>query len=441
MENLLCITPIDGRYKNNVAPLVEFFSEYAYIKYRLWIEVDYLIELLKRNGKPDDYKDIKEISTDFDFQECLKIKKIEQKVNHDVKSIEYYIKDKLIEKGYSEYAPLIHFGLTSQDVNSVANMLSIKHFMEDIFISKLKEIMDSLEEMYEKWKHIPMLGRTHGQPASPTTVGKELKVFHYRLEREIKYLEQSEYRCKFGGAVGNFNAHYVAYPKTDWESFADNFASNYGLIRNKITTQISNYDEISRILDNVKRINTILLDLSTDIWSYICLHYFSQKKNNDEVGSSTMPHKVNPIHFENGEGNMILSISLLECLSRKLPVSRFQRDLSDSTLLRNLGAVFGYSFVGYKSILKGLKKIEVNEYVIYKDLSENTCVIAEGIQTILRREGCLDAYEMLKSLTYGKNMIDKETFELFIETLQISKSVKEEMKSITVFNYIGNSAN
>jgi len=443
MDSLLAITPIDGRYKYTCNDLKNYVSEYALFRYRIIVEINYFIFLCKqpipllKNISNEQMNNIQNIITNFSPNECLKVKKIEAKTKHDVKAIEYYIQEQFIKYNLEMYIPYIHFGLTSQDVNSTANILAIYNGIKEQLIPSIKKIMDILNILYNFWKHLPMLSRTQGQAASPTTSGKELYVFYYRLENQLKILNNIEYRTKFGGAVGNFNAHKVAFPHINWEEFGDNFINSFNLIRNKFTTQISNYDEISNIFDNIKRINTILIDLNIDIWYYISMGYLNQKINTQEVGSSTMPHKINPINFENSEGNLIMSISLLECISRKLPISRLQRDLTDSTILRNIGSVFGYSLIGYKSLITGLNKISLNNEKIKSDLNDNSIVICEGMQTILRREGIPNAYELFKDFIYKNETISEEKFNKFINQLDISDTIKEELHQISAFNYIG----
>lgn len=444
-ESLLSVSPIDGRYRGDTRELSHFFSEYAFIKYRLHVEIVYLIRFLQFTDNKYYIKDsrqylhsiLMQINNQFNIEECKKVKTIEVRTKHDVKAIEYYIRHKLEAYNLQVLSPYIHFGLTSQDINSVANMLSIKNCIFHAYLPKMYEIMNSLKIMYEGNKQLPMLSKTHGQPATPTTLGKEMCVFHYRLAQELETLLDTKYRCKFGGAIGNFNAHLVAYPELDWLQFGDRFISDLGLLRNKYTTQISNYDELSCLLDNIKRINTILLDFTTDMWSYISLNYFTQKRNSDEIGSSTMPHKVNPIYFENCEGNLIISVSLIECLSRKLPISRLQRDLSDSTLMRNMGTIFGYSIISCNSLIKGLQKLETNKKAIIRDLNNNNAIIMEGIQTILRREGICDAYELTKEICHGKNSFTNEELQKFIDNLDVNDDVKNEIKDINVLNYTG----
>lgn len=444
-EPLLCISPIDGRYHNNTSELKNFFSEYAYIKYRLLVEIQYLLHFLQFSNNKYYSEETKEyihsvfmkINTNFDLDECKKIKRMEKITKHDVKAIEYYIRDKFDELNLSKLKSYIHFGITSQDINSVAHMLSIKDVIYSSYLPRIETIKLLMEDLSQKNKDIPMLSRTHGQPASPTTLGKEIFVFVYRLCYEIETLQDIKYRCKFGGATGNWNAHKVSYPQLDWTIFGDTFIKKLGLIRNKYTTQISNYDELACLLDNLKRINTILIDFSTDIWHYISLNYFKQKREVGEIGSSTMPHKVNPIDFENCEGNLIICCSLIECFSRKLPISRLQRDLSDSTILRNIGTIFGYIMVALNSLFSGLQKLETNSECIKYDLQNNNSVILEGIQTILRREEYENAYEITNGLCDGNNNISSEKLKQFIETLEVNDEVKEELLNINVFNYIG----
>ena len=439
------VSPIDGRYKEITRELTKFFSEYAYIKYRLMVEMQYLLYFLRiteneyYRGENIGYIHyvFAKINNQFDLNECKKMKEIETITKHDVKAIEYYIRDKLEENNLSYLKQYIHFGLTSQDVNSVACMMSLKDVIYNIYLIKLDEIINKLDEMSLKYKNIPMLSRTHGQPASPTTIGKEIYVFSYRLNEERETLYETKYRCKFSGATGNWNAHKVAYPHINWSKFGDEFITELGLIRNQYCTQISNYDEISCILDNLKRINTIIIDLVTDTWHYISLNYFRQNRENGEIGSSTMPHKVNPINFENCEGNLIICNSLMECLSRKLPVSRLQRDLTDSTILRNMGTIFGHILIAFDSLLKGLTKVIPNICEIRKDLQENNSVMLEGIQTILRREGIENAYEETKRLCDGNNNISNEKLQEFIDNLELNDNVKQELLEINVYNYIG----
>lgn len=447
MDNntLLNISPIDGRYEKVTYELKNFFSEYAYIKYRLFVELQYLFQFLEftenkyfTNETKHYIKSVlNKINNEFNINECEKIKQIEIKTRHDVKAIEYYIKDKLKDNNLSNLNAYIHFGLTSQDVNSVAQMMSIKDAMYEIYIPQLENIKTKIANMAVKYKNISMLSRTHGQPASPTTLGKEMYVFCYRINKEKRTLRETKYRCKFGGASGNWNAHKVSYPELHWRQFGDNFVNSLGLIRNTFCTQISNYDELSCLLDNLKRINTILIDFATDIWYYISLNYFTQVNAEGQIGSSTMPHKVNPIDFENCEGNLIVCNSMMECLSRKLPVSRLQRDLSDSTILRNIGSIFGHILVAFISLSKGLSKLHANKEIIMNDLHNNNSVILEGIQTILRREGIDNAYEITKTLCDGNNNISKVKLQEFIDEIEVKDEVKVELLRINVLNYIG----
>ena len=447
-NSLLNISPIDGRYSHVTNELKSFFSEYAYIKYRLFVELQYLLHFLDftenihySNETKHYIKSVfNKLYNEFNIIECEQVKQIEIKTKHDVKAIEYYIREKFKENNISNLNAYIHFGLTSQDINSVAYMLLIKDAINTIYIPQLNNLKLLISNMATNYKNISMLSRTHGQPASPTTLGKEIYVFCYRLNKEKRILHDIKYRCKFSGASGNWNAHRVAYPQLQWPRFGNDFINSLGLLRNTYSTQISNYDELSYLLDNLKRINTILIDFSIDIWYYISLNYFIQANIQGEIGSSTMPHKVNPINFENCEGNLIVCNSLIECLSRKLPVSRLQRDLTDSTILRNMGTIFGHIIVAFNSLSKGLTKIKANEEVIATDLQNNNSVIIEGIQTILRREGIENAYEITKTLCNGNNNISKTKLEEFIDNLEVNDQVKLELHKIDVFNYIGYSS-
>ena len=443
--NAIC--PLDGRYEHNINTLKKYFSEFSLFKYRLLIEIEYFIHLSKKipqlsNIDKEIHFILKSIYTNFTIDDCNEIKIIEDNIKHDVKAVEYFIQNKF--KSYINYPQLkdtinfIHFGLTSQDINCPAQMLMIKNSINDVFYPTFSAIIAILDTIANKYINITMISHTHGQPASPTTFGKEIRVFKYRLSKEIDNLKLTKYSTKFGGAVGNFNAHYVAFPNIDWNKFSDDFISSIGLTRNQYTTQISNYEEISYIFDTFKRINCILIDFNTDIWTYISKNYIKQKINKNEVGSSTMPHKINPINFENSEGNLIIANSLFEGMSRKLPISRLQRDLTDSTILRNTGIAFGYSLVAYKSLLSGLDKIEINKYAINIDIEKNYIVLAEAIQTILRREGINDAYEMLKDFTRKNTNITSKDIYDFIDKLNINNNVKDELRKITVYNYIGN---
>ena len=431
MEN---ISPIDGRYKKYTQHLSPYFSEYGLFRYRLKVEIYYLLELFTVLKMRQNRHKIESIYKQFDQTECSKIKKIENVINHDVKSVEYYIAEKFKELGI-ETTSFIHFGLTSQDINNTAISLSIKDYFNKDYFSSLDIIIMKLQNHINSWSKIRMLSRTHGQSAVPTTLGKELKVFNYRLSQQLNTLRDTPIYSKFGGAVGNLNAHKCAYPTIDWENFASLFLNKLGLHRSQYTTQIDNYDNLAALLDNIKRINTILIDLCRDVWHYISIGYFSQKFDKNEVGSSTMPHKINPINFENAEGNLMLCVALCEFLSRKLPISRLQRDLTDSTVLRNIGMVFGYCSIAYTNICKGLDKIVPNEKIINKDLEENVIVISEGIQTILRKHGVEHAYEDLKRFTRNNNSLTQEDLNIFISGLNLSNEVKNELNKITIYNY------
>jgi adenylosuccinate lyase len=437
MEQLLAISPLDGIYYNNTKILQYYFSEYAFFRYRLYIELHYFVhlcEILKYNIS---YQDINKIYFNFNLKECCKIKEIESKIKDDVKSIEVYIGNKFQEYNLP-YKSLIHFGLTSQDINNTSITLSLLSYIENIYNNYISEIIINLNDKYEKWNTIIMLSKTHGQVSSPTTLGKELYVFSYRLQKELNNLKKIEYYSKFGGTVGNLNAHYSAYPYIDWNDFADKLLNKISINRSKFTTQIDNYENLSIIFDNIKRINTILVDMCQDIWYYISMEYFVKYSNENEVCSSTMPHKINPINFENAEGNLLLSISLLEFLSRKLPISRLQRDLTDSTVLRNLGTVFGYCQISYDNILLGLTNIKPNEIKINQEINNNVIVITEGLQTILRKYGDNNAYNKLKSFCRKNITINIDDIDKFIDDLDVTNECKKELKDITVENYIGN---
>lgn len=443
INTLYSISPIDGRYYDKVKSLSNYFSEFALIKYRVFVEVEYLIALSKLNLKNfppfnnEQIQYLKSIVDNFSIQDAEHIKEIEKKINHDVKAVEYFIKEKLDAKGLSDIKEFVHFGLTSQDINNTAIPLSLKDFLVKEFFPSLENLINELSSISKKYSNISMLARTHGQPASPTTLGKELYVFVYRLENQFSDLKKIPVKAKFGGATGNFNAHYVAYPQVNWIQFADDFIQSVGLSRYTFTTQIENYDYLSALMDAVKRINTILIDFCVDVWMYISINYFQQKVNPNEVGSSAMPHKVNPIDFENAEGNLKYANAIFEFLSEKLPVSRWQRDLTDSTVIRNLGVPFAHTMLSISSIQKGLSKIIPNEKVIESELNNNWQVVAEAIQTILRREKYPNAYEALKQLTRGNTEINSESIHQFIDTLSVSDDVKKELKNITPKNYIG----
>ena len=441
---LLSISPVDGRYKSKVSELNNYFSEYALMKFRVYVEVEYFIALTElpieqlRDFDSDNVGKLRLIYKRFDIEECKIIKNYELKINHDVKAVEYYLKDKFDAFGFTKWKEFIHFGLTSQDINNTAIPISFRDALIDVYSPLLEELINQLSELAVQWTKIPMLARTHGQPASPTMLGKEIRVFIERLGKQRNLFNTIPFSAKFGGATGNFNAHYVAYPEIDWILFADQFVSGrLGLERCRYTTQIEHYDNMAAAFDGLKRINTILIDLSRDIWTYISMDYFKQRINKNEVGSSAMPHKVNPIDFENAEGNLGIANALYEHFSGKLPISRLQRDLTDSTVLRNIGVPVAHSILSMKSIVRGLKKLIVNEPKINEDLNQNWAVIAEGIQTILRREGYPQPYEALKELTRNGQPINQETILQFINALSISEDVKEQLRNISPFNYTG----
>lgn len=443
LDPLNAISPVDGRYRRQCEELSLYFSEAALMRYRVMVEVEYFIELceqpLPQLGSFDKtrYKGLREIYHNFGHEDALKIKAIEKDTNHDVKAVEYFLKEKFDAAGLGEYKEFIHFGLTSQDINNTAIPLSIREANTLIYLPVIKAICEKIVLLAREWQDIPMLARTHGQPASPTRLGKEIYVFHHRLQTQLELLNNISYSAKFGGATGNFNAHAVAYPQIDWISFSDRFITRLGLTRTPFTTQIEHYDNMAALFDTMKRINTILIDLSRDMWSYISMNYFSQKVMANEVGSSAMPHKVNPIDFENAEGNLGIANALLEHLSAKLPISRLQRDLTDSTVLRNVGVPYAHTLIACKSVLKGFSKVLVNPAAIESDLAENWAVVAEAIQTILRREAYPNPYEALKSLTRTGSKINPEAIAEFIERLDVSKEIKDELKHITPFNYTG----
>lgn len=441
---LTSISPIDGRYRNKTEQLSAFFSEYALIKYRVLVEVEYFIALCElplpqlKNIDKAVFPELQSIVKEFSEQDALYIKEIEKTTNHDVKAVEYFIKEKFDRLGLQAYKEFIHFGLTSQDINNTSIPLSIKDALAEAYNPLLKELIDLLKRQATDWMNIPMLAKTHGQPASPTRLGKELMVFVYRLENQFEILNQITISAKFGGATGNFNAHAVAYPSFKWKEFGNKFvAEKLGLAREEWTTQISNYDTLASLFDSLKRINTILIDLNRDIWQYISMEYFKQKIKEGEIGSSAMPHKVNPIDFENAEGNLGIANAILEHLSAKLPISRLQRDLTDSTVLRNVGVPMGHILIALQSTKKGLDKLLLNTSVINRDLDNNWAVVAEGIQTILRREGCPKPYETLKELTRTNQAITEKSIADFIENLNVSEAIKEELKKITPHTYTG----
>ncbi len=441
---LLNISPIDGRYHSKVSELSDYFSEYALIKFRIYVEIEYFIALTElpiaqlKDFDSDNRSKLRKIYKKFNIDECKRIKESEQKINHDVKAVEYYLKDKFEDLGFGKWKEFIHFGLTSQDINNTAIPISFRDSLIDVYAPLLEDLINMLSEMAIAWTKIPMLARTHGQPASPTMLGKEIRVFIERLSKQRNVFNSIPFSAKFGGATGNFNAHFVAYPDIDWILFADEFVSaRLGLERCRYTTQVEHYDNLAAAFDGLKRINTILIDMCRDFWTYISMDYFKQKINKDEVGSSAMPHKVNPIDFENAEGNLGIANAIFEHLSAKLPISRLQRDLTDSTVLRNIGVPMAHSVIAFKSILKGLKKMQVNEQKIHEDLDNNWAVISEAIQTILRREGYPQPYEALKDLTRNGEKITKETMRIFIDGLDITEDIKEQLRGISPFNYTG----
>ena len=441
-KSLNAISPIDGRYSSKTENLSNFFSEKALIRYRVLVEIEYFISLTEveipglSNWKSSDNKLIKNIYEKFSDDDAIEIKKIEKTTNHDVKAVEYFIKEKFNDLGFENYSEYIHFGLTSQDVNNTAVPLSIKDFLPSYYLM-IEDLINELSIKVKEYSSIAMLARTHGQPASPTRLGKEINVFKSRIIEQFNVIKTIPISCKFGGATGNMNAHKVAFPKIDWVNFSNNFAKKLNLKLSYPTTQIEHYDNLARLFDNFKRINTIILDLNKDLWQYISMDYFQQKIIKNEVGSSAMPHKVNPIDFENSEGNISYANAIFEFLSSKLPVSRLQRDLTDSTVLRNVGVPISHTIIGVKSTIKGLNKLVVNKQKITEDLEKNWIVISEAIQTILRREGVDKPYELLKDLTRNNAKIDEKVFIDFISQLDISENVKKELLSITPFNYTG----
>jgi len=444
LQELTATSPIDGRYRNKTSELANYFSEFALIKYRVLVEVEYFIALceyplpqLKTIDKKV-YRSLRTIYRKFDLEDAQKIKDTESITNHDVKAVEYFIKEKFDELGLSEHKEFIHFGLTSQDINNTAIPYSLQAAMDEIYQPIISQIVNKLFELSAEWADIPMLARTHGQPASPTRLGKEIQVFIERLQKQIGLLRLVPISAKFGGATGNFNAHHVAYPEIDWEKFSNSFVNHVlNLERCQTTTQIEHYDNMSALFDNLKRINIILIDFCRDIWTYISMGYFKQKIKKGEVGSSAMPHKVNPIDFENAEGNLGIANAVFEHLSSKLPVSRLQRDLTDSTVTRNIGVPLAHSLISFKSILKGLDKLIVNKEEITKDLDNNWAVVAEAIQTILRREAYPNPYEALKELTRTNTKITETSISDFIKKLDVSQKIKEELLKITPYNYTG----
>ena len=440
---LTAISPIDGRYRGKTEPLAEYFSEYALIRYRVRVEIEYFITLCElplpqlKDFNHSQFDELRKIYRDFTPADAQRVKEIEAITNHDVKAVEYFIKEKW-EDAFSPFKEFIHFGLTSQDINNTSVPLSIKEALENVYYPLLEELIEQLNDYAEQWKNIPMLAKTHGQPASPTRLGKEIMVYVYRLEEQLRGLKEIPVTAKFGGATGNFNAHHVAYPQYDWREFGNTFVSEkLGLEREQYTTQISNYDWLGAIFDAMRRINTIVIDLDRDFWMYISMDYFKQKIKKGEVGSSAMPHKVNPIDYENSEGNLGIANAILQFLAAKLPVSRLQRDLTDSTVLRNVGVPMGHALIAFQSTLKGLRKLILNEEKLQQDLDNTWAVVAEGIQTILRREAYPNPYETLKALTRTNEGINAGTIANFIETLDVSDEVKEELRAITPSTYTG----
>ncbi|MFO0323068.1 MAG: adenylosuccinate lyase [Bacteroidota bacterium] len=444
LSNLTAISPIDGRYRNITKELAAYFSEFGLVKYRVQVEVEYFILLTDQNLpqlpklSKTQIENLKSIYENFSFSDAEKIKETEKITNHDVKAVEYFIKDKLTELGLEKYSEFVHFGLTSQDINNTSIPLSLKQASEDVVIPKLNQLVNQLKVLSHEWENVSLLARTHGQPASPTRLGKEIYVFVERLTVQLNQLKSIPFSAKFGGATGNYNAHYVAYPTHNWIEFGNTFVNqSLGLNRSQFTTQIEHYDNLAAYCDAMKRIGTILLDFSKDIWTYVSMDYFKQKLKNGEIGSSAMPHKVNPIDFENAEGNLGIANALFEHLAAKLPISRLQRDLTDSTVLRNIGVPIAHALIAYKSILKGLDKLILNEPAVKHDLENNWAVVAEAIQTILRREGYPKPYEALKELTRTNTRITKESIHTFIHELNVSDKIKQELFNVSPQNFVG----
>ena len=444
INNIFSISPIDGRYNSKTRELSPFFSEFALIKFRVLVEIEYFLALCDlpienlHGVKSNDKKTIKSIYSSFSTDDAIQIKKIEKNINHDVKAVEYFIKEKFIENGLGDYSEYVHFGLTSQDVNNTAVPLMIKNSISEILLPEIDSLLSHMNELADR-NSVPMIARTHGQPASPTTFGKEIRVFSARVQNQIDSLLNIPNNGKFGGASGNLNAHYISHPDINWDEFADNFIQSLGLVRLKPTTQIEHYDNMAAIFHNISRINTILIDFCRDVWHYISINYLTQKVKKNEVGSSAMPHKVNPIDFENAEGNLMFANSQLIFLAEKLPISRLQRDLTDSTVSRNIGVPLAHTKIAIDSLVRGINKIDINKIKIEEDLEKNWAVVAEAIQTILRREKISNPYELLKELTRGNKEIDKETIIKFISKLPVKEGVRKELLSITPKNYIGNS--
>ncbi|WP_289126980.1 adenylosuccinate lyase [uncultured Prevotella sp.] len=445
LDALTAVSPIDGRYRSKTESLADYFSEYALIRYRVRVEIEYFITLCElplpqlESFNSALFEQLRDIYRNFDEASAARVKEIESITNHDVKAVEYFIKEEFDKiGGLDDYKEFIHFGLTSQDINNTSVPLSVKEALEEVFYPQVEELIAQLKEYAEAWKDVPMLAKTHGQPASPTRLGKEVEVYVYRLSEQLAALRNCKMTAKFGGATGNFNAHHVAYPQHDWRAFGNRFVSEkLGLEREQWTTQISNYDHLGSVFDAIRRINTIIIDLDRDFWMYISMEYFKQKIKAGEVGSSAMPHKVNPIDFENSEGNLGIANAILQFLAQKLPVSRLQRDLTDSTVLRNVGVPIGHSVISIQSTLKGLRKLILNEEKLREDLEETWAVVAEAIQTILRREAYPHPYEALKALTRTNEKMTEERIHAFVQTLNVSDSVKAELMAITPYNYTG----
>ena len=439
----MAVSPIDGRYASKTEPLKSYFSEFALIRYRIRVEIEYFIALCEiplpqlADIDKSKYQAMRDIYLNLTPEQAMEVKEIEKTTNHDVKAVEYFIKRQFHELGLDKWSEFVHFGLTSQDINNTSQPMMLKEAMENVYMPALKEVLVIISGMAEEWKDVPMLAKTHGQPASPTRLGKEFKVYQVRLEEQLRQFALLTYPAKFGGATGNMNAHKVAYPHIDWIAFGNDFVSSLGLKRSFPTTQIEHYDNLAAIFDCLRRINTILTDLCRDIWTYISMEYFKQKVNKNEVGSSAMPHKVNPIDFENAEGNFGMADAVFTFLSMKLPISRLQRDLTDSTVLRNVGVPVAHGLIAFASLKKGLGKLILNEDALQADLHRNWAVVAEAIQTILRREGYQNPYETLKALTRTGSVIDENTIKTFIDGLQVSDSVKEELYQITPWSYTG----
>lgn len=445
LDALTAVSPIDGRYRSKTESLADYFSEYALIRYRVRVEIEYFITLCElplpqlESFNSALFEQLRDIYRNFDEASAARVKEIESITNHDVKAVEYFIKEEFDKiGGLDNYKEFIHFGLTSQDINNTSVPLSVKEALEEVFYPQVEELIAQLKEYAEAWKDVPMLAKTHGQPASPTRLGKEVEVYIYRLSEQLATLRNCKMTAKFGGATGNFNAHHVAYPQHDWRAFGNRFVSEkLGLEREQWTTQISNYDHLGSVFDAIRRINTIIIDLDRDFWMYISMEYFKQKIKAGEVGSSAMPHKVNPIDFENSEGNLGIANAILQFLAQKLPVSRLQRDLTDSTVLRNVGVPVGHSVIAIQSTLKGLRKLILNEEKLREDLENTWAVVAEAIQTILRREAYPHPYEALKALTRTNEKMTEERIHAFVQTLNVSDSVKAELMAITPYNYTG----